>query len=217
MSTRPRSRRPPAPPRSPLRRGVAARRLPPAPRRLTSRVHRGRPHRARCAGRSERDRGPRLLADAPHQAAAGVAGRGMRSRRRPRRSRHCPRWCSPVRSTSSASASRSAALGDAFLLQGGDCAETFVGATADQIRNRVKTILQMAVVLTYARVQADREDGPDGRPVREAAFQRDRDARRRDPPAYRGDIVNGYDFTPESRQCGRHPARGGVPHGRGRP
>ncbi|MEY2900295.1 MAG: phospho-2-dehydro-3-deoxyheptonate aldolase, partial [Actinomycetota bacterium] len=42
-----------------------------------------------------------------------------------------------------------AARGEAFLLQGGDCAETFAGATADQIRNRVKTILQMAVVLTY--------------------------------------------------------------------
>jgi 3-deoxy-7-phosphoheptulonate synthase len=42
-----------------------------------------------------------------------------------------------------------AARGEAFLLQGGDCAETFAGATADQIRNRVKTVLQMAVVLTY--------------------------------------------------------------------
>ena len=41
------------------------------------------------------------------------------------------------------------ARGEAFLLQGGDCAETFEGATADKIRNRVKTILQMAVVLTY--------------------------------------------------------------------
>src|ERR1044072_5290847 len=37
----------------------------------------------------------------------------------------------------------------AFLLQGGDCAETFAGATAEQIRNRIKTVLQMAVVLTY--------------------------------------------------------------------
>ncbi|MCU1638908.1 MAG: 3-deoxy-7-phosphoheptulonate synthase class, partial [Microbacteriaceae bacterium] len=43
----------------------------------------------------------------------------------------------------------SAASGKAFVLQGGDCAETFAGATAEQIRNRVKTILQMAVVLTY--------------------------------------------------------------------
>ena len=42
-----------------------------------------------------------------------------------------------------------AAAGRAFLLQGGDCAETFAGATADQIRNRIKTVLQMAVVLTY--------------------------------------------------------------------
>ncbi|HPZ34902.1 MAG TPA: 3-deoxy-7-phosphoheptulonate synthase, partial [Microbacteriaceae bacterium] len=42
-----------------------------------------------------------------------------------------------------------AASGKAFLLQGGDCAETFAGATADQIRDRVKTVLQMAVVLTY--------------------------------------------------------------------
>ena len=42
-----------------------------------------------------------------------------------------------------------AAAGQAFLLQGGDCAETFAGATAEQIRNRIKTVLQMAVVLTY--------------------------------------------------------------------
>ena len=40
-----------------------------------------------------------------------------------------------------------AAAGRAFWLQGGDCAETFVGATADSIRNRIKTILQMAAVL----------------------------------------------------------------------
>ena len=42
-----------------------------------------------------------------------------------------------------------AAQGKAFLLQGGDCAETFEAATADKISARVKTILQMAVVLTY--------------------------------------------------------------------
>ena len=39
--------------------------------------------------------------------------------------------------------------GKAFWLQGGDCAETFAAATADSIRNRIKTILQMAVVLQY--------------------------------------------------------------------
>ena len=41
------------------------------------------------------------------------------------------------------------ARGEAFLLQGGDCAETFVDSTADAIRNKIKTLLQMAVVLTY--------------------------------------------------------------------
>src|SRR6476661_4014794 len=42
-----------------------------------------------------------------------------------------------------------AAVGEAFVLQGGDCAETFASATADNIRDRIKTILQMAAVLTY--------------------------------------------------------------------
>ena len=42
-----------------------------------------------------------------------------------------------------------ASLGNAFWLQGGDCAETFAAATADSIRNRIKTILQMAAVLQY--------------------------------------------------------------------
>ena len=42
-----------------------------------------------------------------------------------------------------------AAAGRAFWLQGGDCAETFASATADSIRNRIKTILQMAAVLQY--------------------------------------------------------------------
>jgi 3-deoxy-D-arabino-heptulosonate 7-phosphate (DAHP) synthase len=42
------------------------------------------------------------------------------------------------------------ARGEAFVLQGGDCAETFAGSTADAVRNKLKTLLQMAVVLTYA-------------------------------------------------------------------
>ncbi|MEI2809128.1 MAG: 3-deoxy-7-phosphoheptulonate synthase [Nocardioides sp.] len=42
------------------------------------------------------------------------------------------------------------ARGEAFLLQGGDCAETFVDATADNVRNKLRVLLQMAVVLTYA-------------------------------------------------------------------
>ena len=42
------------------------------------------------------------------------------------------------------------ARGEAFLLQGGDCAETFEGVTADNVRNKLRVLLQMAVVLTYA-------------------------------------------------------------------
>ncbi|WP_431221444.1 class II 3-deoxy-7-phosphoheptulonate synthase [Leifsonia xyli] len=94
-----------------------------------------------------------------------------------------------------------AASGEAFLLQGGDCAETFAGATADAIRNRVKTVLQMAVVLTYgASVPVIKM----GRMAGQFAKPRSSDTETRNGvtlPAYRGDIVNGYDFTPESRQA----------------
>jgi 3-deoxy-7-phosphoheptulonate synthase len=93
-----------------------------------------------------------------------------------------------------------AARGEAFLLQGGDCAETFAGATAEAIRNRVKTILQMAVVLTYG---ASMPIVKMGRMAGQFAKPRSSDTETRGDvtlPAYRGDIVNGYDFTPESRE-----------------
>lgn len=94
-----------------------------------------------------------------------------------------------------------AAAGNAFLLQGGDCAETFAGATAQQIRDRVKTILQMAVVLTYG---ASKPIVKMGRMAGQFAKPRSSDTETRGGvtlPAYRGDIVNGYDFTPESREA----------------
>lgn len=93
----------------------------------------------------------------------------------------------------------SAASGRAFVLQGGDCAETFAGATADQIRNRVKTILQMSVVLTYGAAMPVVKMG---RMAGQFAKPRSSDLETREGvtlPAYRGDIVNGYEFTPESR------------------
>lgn len=92
-----------------------------------------------------------------------------------------------------------AAAGRAFLLQGGDCAETFADATADRIRSRVKTLLQMAVVLTYGAsmpvVKMGRMAGQFAKP------RSSNDETRGDVtlPAYRGDAVNGYDFNPESR------------------
>lgn len=93
-----------------------------------------------------------------------------------------------------------AASGNAFLLQGGDCAETFTDATADRIRNRIKTVLQMAVVLMYGSslpvVKMGRMAGQFAKP-------RSSDTETREGvtlPAYRGDAVNGYDFTEESRK-----------------
>lgn len=92
-----------------------------------------------------------------------------------------------------------AAAGKAFLLQGGDCAETFAAATADKIRDRVKTLLQMAVVLTYG---ASLPVIKVGRMAGQFAKPRSSDTETREGvtlPAYRGDLVNGYDFTAQSR------------------
>jgi 3-deoxy-7-phosphoheptulonate synthase len=94
-----------------------------------------------------------------------------------------------------------AASGHAFLLQGGDCAETFSGATADKIRNRVKTVLQMAVVLTYG---ASMPVVKMGRMAGQFAKPRSSDTETRGDvtlPAFRGEIVNGFDFTAASRQA----------------
>ncbi len=91
------------------------------------------------------------------------------------------------------------ASGKAFLLHGGDCAETFAGATADNIRNRIKTVLQMAVVLTHG---ASTPVVKMGRMAGQFAKPRSSDTETRGGvtlPAYRGDVVNGYDFTLASR------------------
>ncbi|MEJ5915873.1 3-deoxy-7-phosphoheptulonate synthase class II [Pseudokineococcus sp. 1T1Z-3] len=92
-----------------------------------------------------------------------------------------------------------AAAGRAFVLQGGDCAETFADATADAIRRRVKTVLQMAVVLTYG---ASTPVVKMGRMAGQFAKPRSSDTETRGDvtlPAYRGDAVNGFAFTPEAR------------------
>jgi len=93
-----------------------------------------------------------------------------------------------------------ASRGEAFLLQGGDCAETFVDATADNIRNRVKTILQMAVVLTYG---ASLPVIKLGRMAGQFAKPRSSELETRDGltlPAYRGDAVNDFAFTAQGRR-----------------
>ena len=90
--------------------------------------------------------------------------------------------------------------GKAFWLQGGDCAETFEAATADSIRNRIKTILQMAAVLQYG---ASMPVIKVGRMAGQFAKPRSRDEERRGDlslPAYRGDAVNDLEFTAEARR-----------------
>ena len=91
------------------------------------------------------------------------------------------------------------ARGEAFLLQGGDCAETFDGVTAENVRNKLRVLLSMAVVLTYA---ASLPVVKVGRLAGQYAKPRSSDTETRDGvtlPAYRGDAVNGFDFTPGAR------------------
>lgn len=92
-----------------------------------------------------------------------------------------------------------AGRGEAFLLQGGDCAEMFAEATADRIRQKIMTVLQMAVILTYG---ASLPVIKMGRMAGQYAKPRSADTETRDGvtlPAFRGDIVNDYEFTPQAR------------------
>ena len=93
-----------------------------------------------------------------------------------------------------------AAAGRAFWLQGGDCAETFASATADSIRDRIKTILQMAAILQYYSSMPVIKVG---RMAGQFAKPRSSDTETRGEvtlPAYRGDAVNDLAFTPEARR-----------------
>jgi 3-deoxy-7-phosphoheptulonate synthase len=89
--------------------------------------------------------------------------------------------------------------GEAFLLQGGDCAESFAEFSADGIRDTFKVMLQMAMVLTYgAKVPVVKV----GRMAGQFAKPRSAPTEVKDGvelPSYRGDIINELDFTPESR------------------
>ena len=93
-----------------------------------------------------------------------------------------------------------AAAGEAFLLQGGDCAESFGEHSADNIRDFFRVFLQMAVVMTFA---AGSPIVKVGRVAGQFAKPRSSDVETIDGvslPAYRGDIVNDIDFTAEARE-----------------
>ncbi|TMN35912.1 3-deoxy-7-phosphoheptulonate synthase class II [Pseudoalteromonas piscicida] len=89
--------------------------------------------------------------------------------------------------------------GKAFILQGGDCAESFSDFSAANIRDTFKTLLQMAVVLTYGGkcpvVKIARMAGQYAKP-RSSDFETIDGI---SLPSYRGDIVNSFEFTEEAR------------------
>ena len=92
-----------------------------------------------------------------------------------------------------------AGRGEAFLLQGGDCAESFEQFSADAIRDTFKVMLQMAMVLTYGAkvpvVKVGRMAGQFAKP-RSAPTEVKEGV---ELPSYRGDIINELAFTPEGR------------------
>ena len=94
----------------------------------------------------------------------------------------------------------SASLGKSFLLQGGDCAESFANYRADNIKNMFKVILQMSAVLTFAGsfpiVKVGRIAGQFAKP-RSSDFEEINGVKL---PSYRGDIVNDLEFTKEARE-----------------
>ena len=93
-----------------------------------------------------------------------------------------------------------AALGEAFLLQGGDCAESFAEHSADNIRDFFRVLLQMAVVMTFAAASPIVKVG---RVAGQFAKPRSSDFEAKDGkslPSYRGDIVNDIEFTDKARE-----------------
>ncbi|HEX6021304.1 MAG TPA: 3-deoxy-7-phosphoheptulonate synthase class II [Solirubrobacter sp.] len=87
--------------------------------------------------------------------------------------------------------------GEAFLLQGGDCAETFIDNTEAHLRGTLRTLLQMAVVLTYGTAMPVVKVG---RIAGQYAKPRSSDTDGFGLPSYRGDMVNALEATPEARR-----------------
>ena len=113
----------------------------------------------------------------------------------------------------------SVARGEAFLLQGGDCAETFVDNTEPHLRGTIRTLLQMAIVLTYGTelpvIKVGRIAGQYAKP-------RSSELDATGLPSYRGDMVNALEATAAGRRPDpgrlvarvRQRGRGDEPHAR---
>src|SRR5690349_750026 len=87
--------------------------------------------------------------------------------------------------------------GEAFLLQGGDCAETFMDNTEPHLRGTIRTLLQMAIVLTYG---TETPVVKVGRIAGQYAKPRSSDYDAAGLPSYRGDMVNALEATEEGRR-----------------
>lgn len=96
------------------------------------------------------------------------------------------------------------ARGEGFLLQGGDCAETFAGVTAANLKNKLRVLLAMSLVLTYAAqvpvLKVGRIAGQYAKPRSKDTETRMVDGQEVTLPSFRGDAVNGFEFTAEARR-----------------
>lgn len=93
-----------------------------------------------------------------------------------------------------------ASVGNSFVLQGGDCAESFSEFGANKIRDTFRVLLQMSVVMTFAGsipvVKMGRMAGQFAKPRSEGTEK----INGKELPVYRGDIINGYEFNEEERE-----------------
>jgi 3-deoxy-7-phosphoheptulonate synthase len=145
-----------------------------------------------------RDWAPDSWRSRPIQQAPAYADRAQLARVE-ERLRKCPPLVFAGEARRLKAALAQAADGRAFVLQGGDCAESFSDFTANSIRDTFRVLLQMAVVLTYGAslpvVKIGRMAGQFAKPRSSATETRDGQTL----PSYRGDIVNGAEFTAEAR------------------
>ena len=117
----------------------------------------------------------------------------------------------PARRASSSRIWPRSSRGEAFLLQGGDCAESFAEHGADHIRDFFRVFLQMAVVLTHG---ASKPVVKVGRIAGQFAKPRSSDTETIDGvelPSYRGDIINDIAFTPRRARARSAAAADGLP------
>ena len=142
-----------------------------------SRAYGRTPYAVEVAARTPPTWSPRFVAVAAGRPTAGLARRGRCSNASTPSSSALPPLVFAGEARHLTRALGQAAEGRAFVLQAGDCAESFSDFSADAIRDKLKVILQMAVVLTYGAGRAGRQGGPHRRAVRQAPQLTDRTGR----------------------------------------